>query len=312
MYDSPLISVIIPVYNCEAFVRPSLSSLLVQTYKNFEVIIVDDCSTDQSMNIINGLVADNPQIPFKTIVNKQNLGEAKSRNVGLCAANGVYISFLDADDEYLPNFLYLMQKQISEGYDFVYCGFDILTMDDKIVRYERKRKYLDTSEKIIGQYLRAVNHFSHTAAIYRTNFLSDGNLFYNEESTYGVDIEFICNLLLLNPRCSCVKQSLYIYKLRANSLSTSITVLNIDDCMAGLSRVQRNIPSIREKARFLLGRKTNMAYHLLEEVYVQKLVGLNAVKSRIYLTSLFLTYLIIKPERIGLRSFKILFYFHNN
>ena len=95
----PLISVIIPTYNRENVISISLQSALSQTYKNIEVIIVDDCSTDCTKTVVDCI--DDPRIRY--IHHSANKGGAAARNTGIRAAKGEYIAFLDSDDAWLPN-----------------------------------------------------------------------------------------------------------------------------------------------------------------------------------------------------------------
>ena len=98
--DSPLVSVIIPVYNGEKYLRESIDSIFSQTYTSIEVIVVDDGSTDRSSVIAHSF----PKIRH---LFQNNSGHASARNRGVRAANGDYISFLDADDLWLPEKLSL-------------------------------------------------------------------------------------------------------------------------------------------------------------------------------------------------------------
>lgn len=95
----PLISVIIPTYNRENVISIPLHSVLSQTYKNIEVLIVDDCSTDCTKTVIDCI--DDPRIRY--IHHSTNRGGAAARNTGIKAAKGEYIAFLDSDDAWLPN-----------------------------------------------------------------------------------------------------------------------------------------------------------------------------------------------------------------
>ena len=103
-----LVSVVIPNYNCEKFISQTIDSVIAQTYCNWEMIIIDDCSTDNSINIIKKYV--NSEKRIKLIKLDKNGGVSKARNIGLQSANGDYIAFLDSDDYWDENKL---QEQIS-------------------------------------------------------------------------------------------------------------------------------------------------------------------------------------------------------
>lgn len=109
-------SIIIPCYNIESHV-PTIGRLIQQSYKNFEIIAIDDCSTDKTTQILENLVClyDGKNIPMKVIKNECNLGAGGSRNVGLKEAKGDYIVFLDADDYLEHDALFKLDECISNN-----------------------------------------------------------------------------------------------------------------------------------------------------------------------------------------------------
>ena len=102
-----LVSIIVPSYNSKCFVGDTIRSVLSQSYKNWEMIIVDDCSIDNSVEIIERIIGDNPKIRLIKLEN--NVGSAQSRNAALEVANGRFIAFLDSDDIWHPDKL---EKQV--------------------------------------------------------------------------------------------------------------------------------------------------------------------------------------------------------
>ena len=112
----PLVSVIIPNFNGELFLDESVSSVLKQSYPYIEVIVVDDGSTDNSLELL---------AKFKDriiVIEKENFGAASARNLGLLASNGEFIALLDSDDIWEPNKLSLQMKHLLEAdLDLVYC-----------------------------------------------------------------------------------------------------------------------------------------------------------------------------------------------
>jgi len=95
--NKELISIIVPVYNSQRYIEECIASVISQSYTNWELIIVDDCSTDNTMEIVRGYLAEHDIIIF---YNDKNLGAALSRNKGLSHARGKYIAFLDSDDKW--------------------------------------------------------------------------------------------------------------------------------------------------------------------------------------------------------------------
>lgn len=116
------ISVIVPCYNCADWIDKCLFALNKQTYQEFEVICVDDCSSD---NTYDALCQIKEQVNYSMIIiqNKRNSGPAFSRNVGMECANGQYLAFCDSDDWYEESFLEEMRTEISAGHDLVMCEY---------------------------------------------------------------------------------------------------------------------------------------------------------------------------------------------
>lgn len=108
MTNDKLVSIIIPVYNASRFLEETINSIQEQTYSNWEAIFIDDCSSDNSYNLIKKYQKEDKRI--KLIKNKTNSGAAVSRNNGINHAEGDYICFLDADDKWHPEKL---EKQIN-------------------------------------------------------------------------------------------------------------------------------------------------------------------------------------------------------
>lgn len=112
-----LVSIIMPAYNCGQFIKESIDSVESQTYTNWELLIVDDCSTDNTADIVD-LYKDKR---IHCIRNSQNLGAASSREKAIKMSQGRYIAFLDADDKWLPNklekqIMFMMQNNIALSY----------------------------------------------------------------------------------------------------------------------------------------------------------------------------------------------------
>ena len=106
MYNEGKVSIIVPVYNAENFLSRTVDSILAQTYENWELLLADDCSTDQSRDIMKSYTDER----IHCFYCEKNSGPAGARNLALRHASGQYVAFLDADDFWLPQKL---EKQIS-------------------------------------------------------------------------------------------------------------------------------------------------------------------------------------------------------
>ena len=128
--NSPLVSIIVPVYNAERFIKDTIKTVMNQTYENWELLLVDDCSTDKSAKIIKDYQQKDKRI--KLFLNSKNSGAAISRNKGIEESRGRYIAFLDADDLWEPKKL---KKQVAfmqeKDCAFSFTGYEFANSDGK-------------------------------------------------------------------------------------------------------------------------------------------------------------------------------------
>ena len=156
--DSPLISVIIPVYNGEKYLRPCIDSIIAQTYKNWELLLIDDGSTDSSADICDEY-ADGERIKVQHI---SNGGQAQARNKGVAMAKGKYISFVDCDDWLEPTMYETMVGVLQSNHaEIAICGYveeyashqKKINADGALTVYERDEVLKLVLSGKIGSYL---------------------------------------------------------------------------------------------------------------------------------------------------------------
>lgn len=135
----PLISIILPVYNGEKFLKDSISSCLNQTYTNIELIIVDDCSTDNSLRIAQNFKLKDSRVQI--IENESNRKLPYSLNIGHKVSKGELITWTSDDNVYHINALEIMHKKIfQDSVDLVYCDYLILNQESKIIGQSRLKE----------------------------------------------------------------------------------------------------------------------------------------------------------------------------
>jgi len=121
----PLVTIITPVYNAEKHIEETITSVLNQTYTNFEHILVDDCSKDNSTSIVRHYSLKDERI--KLISLKENSGAAVARNTGLENAEGKFIAFIDSDDTWHPKKLEIqIEHMLEKNYGFTYTKFELI------------------------------------------------------------------------------------------------------------------------------------------------------------------------------------------
>lgn len=124
------VSIITPCYNSQNYIADMLKSVIYQTYINWELIIVDDCSTDKSVNVISKYLSLEPRI--KLIKLKKRVGAAHARNIAIEAANGRYLAFLDSDDYWGDNFLKYSLESIKDN-KFIYSRYKRVSETGKVI-----------------------------------------------------------------------------------------------------------------------------------------------------------------------------------
>ena len=140
----PLISIVTPNYNCGRFIAQTIESVLAQTYKNWEMFIIDDCSTDDSYSIAVEYAKKDSRI--KVFQNEKNSGAAVSRNKAIELSQGEYLAFLDSDDLWMPEKLELQLKFMQENNcDFSFTEYEHIDEDNnsllKIAKVIKKLTY---------------------------------------------------------------------------------------------------------------------------------------------------------------------------
>ena len=229
------VSVIIPVYNVGNYLDRCLKSVLGQTERNIEILCIDDCSTDNSFNILKNYAKTDERIHiFK---NQHNFGQAYSRNIGLDAAKGEFIIFVDSDD-------YIDNRAVEEMYDIaIRRKLDLLFCDAKIIqeyketqathlRRFRKAVYTDETGAVLFHHM--VQHqdmFGNVwGVLYRTAFLKENHLRFIEGILHE-DVPFIYKSTILSRKAGCANHTYYYYVERNNSTMRSD---NIEQRLEGL------------------------------------------------------------------------------
>lgn len=184
--DHPVISVIMPVYNAELYVKEAIDSILNQTFDNFEFIIIDDGSTDESLALIQAY--KDPRIII--LKNNRNLGNYPTRNLGMRVAKGKYIAVMDADDIALPE---RFQKQ----YTFLEANMQTLAIgSNSLIIPNGKERGTPYSSESIRLSLLNNNYILHPSLMIRTSVVHQLRG-YKEEYYYAADYDMVCRINLL-------------------------------------------------------------------------------------------------------------------
>ena len=207
--EKPEISVIMPVYNSEKFLRESMQSILNQTFKDFELIIINDCSTDNSLKIIKKFQEKDKRI--KIISNKKNIGAAGARNKGLRIAKGKYVAILDSDDLALKKRFVMQFNYLEKNPNIFLVGSSAIYIDENGREVRRFRKYDDY--KILAWRLPKSCSIIHSSVMFRNNW----KIFYNENFKSAHDYNFYLDLLDKGKNLTNLPQFLIKHRVHKNA-----------------------------------------------------------------------------------------------
>ncbi len=192
------VSIIVPLYNAEKFAKRCIESVLMQTFCNYELILIDDGSKDKTGTICDQYAADNTHIK---VIHKKNGGVSSARNEGLNIAQGEWITFLDADDWIEPNFLSVADKNSYNTIDWIFCQWRTIWDDgrpNEINDIEKESEY-KTREDIINLWNKIANIDicrCPWGKFFRRSIIEDNNIRFDQNLTYGEDTVFNYQFLI--------------------------------------------------------------------------------------------------------------------
>ena len=186
----PLVSIIMAVYNDEFFLKSVVGSIIDQTYKNIEIIIVDDCSTDKSSSLLLNLKKIDKRI--KLIKNKNNIGLTKSLNRGILKAKGKYVARQDADDFSYKKRIELQVNFLENNKNYIMCGTQRVIINK--INSKKYRDFLPVNVNDIRSQALFKNPFFHSSIMINKKILIKEGL-YNENFKYIQDLELWSRLI---------------------------------------------------------------------------------------------------------------------
>lgn len=212
------ISVIIPMYNVAKVIHRAVQSLVNQTLTGFEVIFIDDCSKDDTIKVLNGLLENNKNFTFKIVSHEQNRGVAAARNTGLEHASGEFIYYVDADDYIDSTTLETLYTQaISKNADIVGCEW-FLTFAQK----ERHVSQADctTGDELFVKMANGVVRWNLWLFLVKRSLYQEYNIRFIERMNMGEDMMVMMKLALQAHRVAMLHVPLYHYiQTNTNSLT---------------------------------------------------------------------------------------------
>ena len=222
-------SIIVPVYNVENYLRQCIDSILVQTYKNYEVILVDDGSTDYSSNICDTYFKEYSNIK---VIHKKNGGLSNARNTGLLEATGKYIIFIDSDDFWVDkDFLMNINNSISDEDLIIFNSFKYYeNRKNRKNRFKEDNFLNKLSEKNKIKYLIKKNIYKACAwdKVIKRDILINNNIKFPSD-LLSEDMSWCGQLLEKVKKVKVYSKPVYAYRQRKNSISNKVDEKHVLD-----------------------------------------------------------------------------------
>ena len=207
-----MVSIIIPMYNVEDKITRTIDSLMRQNLKEYEIIIIDDCSKDNSYNICKHYIENNKISNIILLKNEANHGPSYTRNKGIKLAKGEYCVFLDSDDYYEDNTINIMLENMKKE-SLIVVGIKYIYKKNKInyITYGKENETININkDEFVNFHLTGLLN-QPSNKMYDLHYIKENNILFNENSAYGEDIEFnlvytkyIENIIFIN-------KPLYVY-----------------------------------------------------------------------------------------------------
>lgn len=265
------ISVIMPVYNGEKFVEKAIKSVLNQTYKNFELIIVNDGSIDDTEKICLKYIEDDSRIKYLKI---ENSGPSVARNIGIEKANGNYIMFIDSDDFYMEEMIEKMLQEAKKGYDCIICN-RILKNENKEKKSPLENKIMNGKDKFM-EYLQINRLFNEpTNKMYSTKIIKENNLEFDSDFICGEDYKFNIDYFDKIKNAKFINEFLYVYVANPNSITHDIrnfdffNIVKIIDYNKEMY-LRNGYPLENLYYRYIIALRDGIAYNIIAQKKYKK------------------------------------------
>ena len=271
-YESKaLISIIVPIYNVEKYLRQCLDSVLNQTYQNFECLLINDGSPDNSAGICKEYVDKDARFHY---FEKENGGLASARNFGIKYSKGKYITFIDSDDWVDLDYLEVLHSKIKEyNTDFVISSYKKFDMDeDCFYLHIWDQDYYEkiwTSQELLSQLPNLENYDgSYTVSwgkLFKRSIFDE--ILFNEQRKFGEDFECSFKLYLSMTSCLYIHKALYNYRLHSESMLGQVVTERqlMDDIEIRVGRLPYLIVRGIDSSPYISNLKSFIQYRINEK-----------------------------------------------
>ena len=259
------ISVLMPAYNAERYVLSSVLSVLAQTFEDFELLVVDDCSTDRTAEILSSI----QDRRLRVLRNETNLGIVGSLNRAMAEARGRYIARIDADDYCVPTRFAKQKRFLDQHPDILLVGAGTFILEGGQVRHDHRRA--DPDPAVLRWQCVVSNPVGHPTMMFRADAVAVLGTYLREEFRYAEDFDFSHRLLQIGD-LAVLPENLVIYRLHQHNLTRTGRTEMIAKTTAVLARVysallgKDSAPEAAMVAKHLMGGEPVRSLAVLEQI----------------------------------------------
>lgn len=245
MKNKPMISVIVPVYNVEKYIKKGIESLLIQSYQNIEIILVDDGSPDNSPAILDQYAKKDSRIK---VLHQKNQGVSTARNNGIKISNGEYILFVDGDDYVRRDYVEYFYKLISKKSADMAVNYDLfLALNSSHSHCEEEK--VEKSEQIIEDIYLGKMNVAVWNKIYKKSFLEKNNIRFDPKIWYGEGMLFNIECLSSTKKIAVGSRKVYYQVYNQNSAMRSF---NMESNLCGIRSLELQKKYLDEKNKKII------------------------------------------------------------
>lgn len=222
----PLVSIIVPIYNVSEYIELSIETICCQKYKNIEIVLVDDESPDNSIDIAKSVV-EKYGVNYK-IINQKNKGLPGARNTGIRNCSGDYVCFIDSDDCISDTHIKALVECINKNVMVAFSGFESVRINNRKGNESNEYSISYFNKDVLFDFFLKRRPPIHCCSLLvNKSFMYEKNILFNEKLRYGEDVEFMWRLFSEIEYIGFTGNNTYKYLIRDNSIMTSLN-LEID------------------------------------------------------------------------------------
>ena len=256
-----LISIIVPVYNAETVLEECVSSIFAQTYKNYEIILVNDGSTDKSASVCDKIAAENVNVK---VIHQPNAGPSAARKTGLKASSGEYITFVDSDDEIAPTYLELLLTLLNaHKADVSAVSYQNIARGESFEEHNTLNIHEFSGEDAVEDvfYQKTLDH-AQWGKLFRKEIIAEDD-FAIQFRTFE-DLYFIYKTYSRSNRIVWANQRLYVYHLTDHGQLNGVTPMCRDAFMV-LDKIMDNVKNSKPRlAAAVNNRRISISFNILK------------------------------------------------